>query len=89
MVCPYIRLKNEGDIEYEYSSSCAKPYFVALWGTKHLYKQIGKYLWIAAILCKEYPIWKKPKVLTIKMICDGLGITLAQFFDTDEFNHLE
>ena len=32
---------------------------------------------------------QNPKVLTIKMICDGLGITLAQFFDTDEFNHLE
>lgn len=30
-----------------------------------------------------------PKLLTIKMICDGLGITLRQFFDTDEFNHLE
>ena len=30
-----------------------------------------------------------PKILTVKMICDGLGITLAQFFDTDEFNHLE
>ena len=32
---------------------------------------------------------QNPKVLTIKMICDGLGITLAQFFDTDEFEHLE
>lgn len=32
---------------------------------------------------------QNPKILTIKMICDGLGITLAQFFDTDEFNHLE
>ena len=32
---------------------------------------------------------QNPKILTVKMICDGLGITLAQFFDTDEFNHLE
>ena len=32
---------------------------------------------------------QNPKVLTIKMIYDGLGITLAQFFDTDEFDHLE
>jgi len=30
-----------------------------------------------------------PKVLTIKMICDGLDITLAEFFDTKEFNELE
>ena len=32
---------------------------------------------------------QNPKILTVKMICDGLGITIAQFFDTDEFNHLE
>ena len=32
---------------------------------------------------------QNPKILTVKMICDGLGITLAQFFDTDEYNHLE
>ncbi len=32
---------------------------------------------------------KNPTLLTIKMICDGLDITLAEFFDTDEFNSLE
>ena len=31
---------------------------------------------------------QNPKMLTIKMICDGLEITLAEFFDTDEFNSL-
>lgn len=30
-----------------------------------------------------------PKILTIKMICDGLDMTLAEFFDTPEFNGLE
>ena len=30
-----------------------------------------------------------PKLNTIKQISDGLGITLAEFFDTDEFNNLE
>ncbi len=30
-----------------------------------------------------------PKLLTIKMICDGLNITLAEFFDNEEFNNLE
>ena len=30
-----------------------------------------------------------PKLLTIKMICDGLGIMLAEFFDTPEFASLE
>lgn len=32
---------------------------------------------------------KSPEVLTIKKLCDGFGITLAQFFDTDTFNALE
>ena len=32
---------------------------------------------------------QNPKLLTIKMICDGLGITLGEFFSTAEFNDLE
>lgn len=32
---------------------------------------------------------QNPKLLTIKQICDGLEITLAEFFDTEEFNTLE
>lgn len=32
---------------------------------------------------------KNPTIVTIKMLCDGFGITLAEFFDTDEFNSLE
>ena len=30
-----------------------------------------------------------PKILTLKMLCDGLDITLTEFFDTPEFNTLE
>ena len=30
-----------------------------------------------------------PKILTIKKICDGLEITLAEFFDSPEFEDLE
>jgi len=32
---------------------------------------------------------KSPEVITIKKLCDGFGITLAQFFDTEGFNNLE
>ena len=32
---------------------------------------------------------QNPKILTLKIICDGLDITLAEFFDTKEFNELE
>ena len=32
---------------------------------------------------------QNPKLLTIKMICDGLGLTLGEFFSTPEFDALE
>ena len=32
---------------------------------------------------------QNPKLITIKMICDGLGITLGEFFNTPDFNALE
>ena len=30
-----------------------------------------------------------PGIVTIKMLCDGFGITLIDFFDTPEFKNLE
>lgn len=30
-----------------------------------------------------------PGVVTIKKLCDGMGITLTEFFNTDYFNTLE
>lgn len=30
-----------------------------------------------------------PKIMTIKMICDGFGITLGEFFSTPEFDALD
>lgn len=30
-----------------------------------------------------------PGIVTIKMLCDGLGISLTEFFDTEEFRELE
>ena len=32
---------------------------------------------------------QNPKLITIKMICDGLEITFGEFFDTPEFDALE
>ena len=32
---------------------------------------------------------QNPKLLTIKMICDGLDITLGEFFSKPEFDALE
>ena len=32
---------------------------------------------------------QNPGIVTLKMLCDGLGITLTDFFDTEEFRNLE
>lgn len=32
---------------------------------------------------------QNPKLLTLKMLCDGLGMTLGEFFSTPEFDALE
>ena len=32
---------------------------------------------------------QNPKLLTIKILCDGLGITLGDFFSTETFDSLE
>ena len=32
---------------------------------------------------------RNPGIVTLKMLCDGLGITLTEFFGTEEFEKLE
>ncbi len=32
---------------------------------------------------------QNPGIVTLKMLCDGLNISLTEFFDTDEFKNLE
>ena len=32
---------------------------------------------------------KNPGIVTIKMLCDGFGITLNEFFNTEKFINLE
>ena len=32
---------------------------------------------------------KNPGIVTLKMLCDGFGITLIEFFNTKEFHNLE
>ena len=32
---------------------------------------------------------RNPGVVTLKMLCDGLGVSLTEFFSTDEFKNLE
>lgn len=32
---------------------------------------------------------QNPGIVTIKLLCDGFGISLAEFFNTEEFENLE
>ena len=32
---------------------------------------------------------RNPGIVTLKMLCDGFGITIVEFFDTEEFRRLE
>ena len=32
---------------------------------------------------------QNPGIVTIKMLCDGMGISLWEFFNTEEFRNLE
>lgn len=32
---------------------------------------------------------QNPGITTIKLLCDGFGISLIEFFDTEEFKNLE
>ncbi len=32
---------------------------------------------------------KNPGIVTIKMLCDGFGISLIEFFNTEDFENLE
>ena len=32
---------------------------------------------------------QNPGIVTLKMLCDGLGVSLTDFFETDEFRNLE
>ena len=32
---------------------------------------------------------QNPGIVTLKLLCDGFGITLIEFFDTDDFRNLE
>ena len=32
---------------------------------------------------------KNPGIVTLKFLCDGLGVSLTEFFDTDDFRVLE
>ena len=36
-----------------------------------------------------YGVSKNPGIVTIKMLCDGLDITLTEFFDDEIFKNLE
>ncbi|RGD73739.1 helix-turn-helix domain-containing protein [Anaerofustis stercorihominis] len=53
--------------------------------------QLANYSGLAPSTLKGilYDRSRNPKIITLKIICDGLDITLGQFFSTSEFDNLE
>ena len=53
--------------------------------------QLANYSGLAPSTLKGilYDRSRNPKIITLKIICDGLDITLGQFFSTTEFDNLE
>lgn len=44
---------------------------------------------ITTIMNIVHCITKNPGIFTIIKLCDGLGITIQEFFDTEEFKNIE
>ncbi len=44
---------------------------------------------ITTIMNIVHCITKNPGIFTIIKLCDGLGITIQEFFDTEEFRNIE
>ena len=53
--------------------------------------QLANYSGLAPSTLKGilYDRSRNPKIITLKIICDGLDITLGQFFSATEFDNLE
>ena len=53
--------------------------------------QLANYSGLAPSTLKGilYDRSRNPKIITLKIICDGLDITLGEFFSTFEFDNLE
>ena len=58
---------------------------------RHNSKRTQLYVGCSAIYDQEHTQWRKqnPGIVTIKMLCDGLDITLIDFFNTEEYKKLE
>ena len=60
-------------------------------GAQHYHQQTGYDVGVAPSSVKNILYGKStdPKISTIKKICDGLDMTLIDFFDAPEFENLE
>ena len=81
MMCPSVLISGAGNFPVK-----KKERQVAAWDRNHqFYEQVqGIREKIKNIL---YGKSKNPGIVTIKIICDGLGITITEFFDTEEFRN--
>ena len=87
----YPNRKNSREDTYGHHQRGEKPHFTALRRAEHQREQAASISALPPSSVKNilYGKSQNPKLLTIKMLCDGLGITLGEFFSTPEFDALE
>ena len=91
----YSRLLQDGvdilTVELWYHYRKYEPDSVFVRGKEYHYQQACDDVRSATVIREKHPVRQKrcPQILTIKKICDGLDITLAEFFSTPEFDALE
>ena len=81
----------EGRHHHEHCHRCPRPHSAAVRRARHFHQPSRLAQRAAALNLKNilYGKSQNPKILTIKLLCDGLGITLGEFFSTPEFDALE
>ena len=82
----------EGRHHHEHCHRCPRPHSAAVRAERGI--SINRLASLSALPPSSlknilYGKSQNPRILTIKLLCDGLGITLGEFFSTPEFDALE
>lgn len=80
-----------GGFDYEYPGSCCRANFGVVQGAQYNSNGLSNIAAVPQATIKSILNGESqnPGVVTIKKLCDGLEITLGEFFSTSEFDHLE
>ena len=87
----FFMLAGEGRRFYGYDHSHQKSNSEPVRRTQYHHQQARDDVCAAAIICEEYSVRQKhrPEDPDDQKLCDGLDMTLGEFFSTPEFDALE